>query len=195
MELSSSSKDKLVGGLLVGPKISDQSNTTLIISYSGSSVGDFFNVDRQVLASAVLNITLIDEKGVSITQLDAPLIICLALPNTTIKSDKFCLSYFDEDKAKWRCEDECLTNTPSNGNPASEESKFLCGETSHLTNFALLLTGGSDNAACQSKSDNNTLGWVSLGMVAGAIVLVALCGLVVEVNFRWKAHRQAALLS
>ena len=190
VDLSASSKGKLVGGLLVGPNLSDRSNTTLVTSFSDSGVDNVFN--QQVLASRVLNITLLDEDGTSITQLDAPLIICLAPPDAAKKGDTFCLSYFDEKKEEWRCEDECLTDIPTKGEETGERSDLVCGETRHLTNFALLLTGG--NSACQSSRDN-TLSWVSLGMVAGAVVLVAFCGLVAEIQVRWRLRRQAIILS
>ena len=46
------------------------------------------------------------------------------------KGNKVCLSYYDERAAKWKCQDECLTSA----------NNLLCGQTPHLTNFALLLS-------------------------------------------------------
>jgi hypothetical protein len=165
--------------------LSNQVNTTLIAAYTSSEID---TSGRQVLASPTLNITLSDGQGNSITQLDSPLTICLVMPNTTKKAERVCLSFFDEIKKKWRCEDECLTNIATKGandKGGTEVENLLCGQTGHLTNFALLLVGSDGQDPCQSSKDN-TLAWVSLGLVAVAIVVVALSGLVVEARIRWR---------
>jgi hypothetical protein len=68
----------------------------------------------------------------------------------------------------------------------------LCGETSHFTNFALLLAGnggGGGNAdPCASSSLDYTLPYVSLGMVAGAICMVLIGILLVELRIRIRMH-------
>ena len=66
-------------------------------------------------------------------------------------------------------------------------------QSHHLTNFALLLIGNDGEDQCLSGKDN-TLAWVSLGMVAGAIVIVALSVVLVEVWVRWKKHQFAIYL-
>ena len=160
-----------------------QENTSLTIIFSTNVPGTF---SGQELGGTILDITLTDSEGEPITQLDTPLVICLELPNNT-KIDKAnppCLSYFDERKAKWRCVDECLTN------PGKDS--LLCGQTDHLTNFALLLSGaagGSGSDPCHSVSHDNTLAWISLGMVAGAVLIVALSVVVVEIRARWQVRR------
>ena len=170
-------------GSLFIPQLSGQENTTLTITFSTNVPQNFFGQD---LGGTILDITLTDSEDQPITQLDTPLVICLALPNDT-KIDKGktpCLSYYDERKAKWRCEDECLTN------PGKEN--LFCGKTDHLTNFALLLSGSGGNEGndpCSSESHDNTLAWVSLGMVAGAIVIVALCVVLVEIRIRLETRR------
>jgi hypothetical protein len=55
-----------------------------------------------------------------------------------------CLGYLDESVSppKWKCEDECLQRSSSGQ---------VCGDTSHFTNFAILLGGGgSGGNACES---------------------------------------------
>ena len=93
-------------------------------------------------------------------------------------------------KDKWRCEDECLTNVATKGNNApntgGNQENLLCGQTGHLTNFALLLIGNDGEDPCQSGGKSNTLAWISLGMVGGAMLVVALSVLAVEVHFRWR---------
>ena len=181
-----------MGALFVPPNLSNQANTTLVTSYMGGAPSNSFN--QQVLSSTVLNITLLDGQGNSITQLDSPLTICLALPNNTKKDKRVCLSYYDERKNDWRCEDDCLTTVGNNA--AAGETKrenLLCGQTSHLTNFALLLKGNDREDPCKS-GDNNTLAWISLGMVGGAILFVFLSVVMVEVLFRWRYYKQRRLL-
>ena len=107
-----------------GPQLSIQENTTLVITFS-TNVSETFS--NQELGGTILDITLTDSEGEPITQLDTPLVICLELPNNTKldKGKRPCLSYYDERKSKWRCEDECLTN------PGKDS--LLCGQTDHLT--------------------------------------------------------------
>ena len=142
---------------------------------------------HQELGGTILDITLEDLDGNSVTQLDAPLVICFEQPNKTssFKNRDVCLSYYDVKKAKWLCEDECLSFTG--------KGEQLCGITDHLTYFAWLLSGAAggngDADPCSSFSQDNTLAWVSLGMVAGAILIVSLCVIVVEVRTRWNVRR------
>lgn len=53
-----------------------------------------------------------------------------------------CLAYFDETTSKWQCQDDCLEKKTM----GSRET--LCGTTDHLTNFAILLSGGGSNSKC-----------------------------------------------
>ena len=69
---------------------------------------------------------------------------------------------------------------------SSKEGENLeCGQTDHLTNFALLLVGSDADDPCLSGKDN-TLAWVSLGMVAGAVVVVVFSVVLLEIRMRWK---------
>ena len=182
-------KEDMFGALNVRPFLANQLDTTLIISYNSNGISDSFN--QQVLASTALNITFWDGQNRSITQLDKPLTVCLSPTLKPKKGDKVCLSYYEERKGKWICEDECLTTVASKGTNASNRrsqiENLLCGQTDHLTNFALLLSGSEkeDQDPCGSSKDN-TLAWVSLGMVGGAILLVALSAVAVEFYIRWR---------
>ena len=133
------------------------------------------------LASAVLDITLIDSQGSFISQLNAPLIICLPKPLNVKKGESVCLSYYNEKKGEWLCEDECITS----------QNDLFCGETDHLTNFALLLSGGKPDEGdpCHPQSQNRTMAWLSLGFVAGAVLIVALSVVVIEIFVRIKKNR------
>ena len=138
-----------------------------------------------------MNITLgRDGKDKSISQLLSPLTICLALSNDTKKNEKVCLSYYDPSSDKWKCEDKCLTTVNSKGADHVDWQNLLCGETDHLTSFALLLLGKEeeDQDLCQT-SRSDTLAWISMGMVAGAILAVALGVMVIEAHIRWKHYR------
>ena len=133
-----------------------------------------------------LDITATDPQGSSITELEVPLTICLR----RFKQRKdLCLGFYDDRTDNWICEDKSLTTS------SGINKDFLCGETRHLTNFALLLTGqvGEDDP-WNSKSLNAILTWVSMGMVAGAIVIIAVFVLLLEVHVRIRQQRQAALL-
>ena len=129
-----------------------------------------------------------DSAGNPITQLESPLTICLPRPNNTKKSEKVCLSFFDEKKGEWRCQDECLST--------DGKEDLICGTTDHLTNFALLLSGrsGKDDP-CASGNENFVIAWLSLSFVGGAIVVVILSGVVIEISVRRKTNRRDRLLS
>lgn len=70
------------------------------------------------------------------TKFGAAATLCLE-PNPGAKTEKSCLGYQDNG-GKWKCEDPC---------PTARDGGVLCGETSHFTNFAVLLEGGS-GATC-----------------------------------------------
>ena len=180
---------QVVATLAIPSDLSNQPNTTLVISYSPNVPRNFSNSN---LGGSILDIHLVDSVGEFITQLDAPLIICLNRPDRPVKNKNACLSFYDEATKKWKCEDECLH--------FRDQNDQLCGETDHLTNFALLLAGASgknsaNNNPCSSSSLDNTLAWVSLGMVAGAILIVALSVVVIEVRARWNVHRLNSTIS
>ena len=94
-----------------------------------------------------------------------------------------CLGYQDV-KGRWICEDQCIKS--SNGTS--------CGVTSHFTNFAILLSGagggkGQDDP-CRSSSQDYTLPYISLGFVAGAICIVLISVIFIEVWFRKEIRRK-----
>ena len=176
------------GSLYVPSGLSSQENTTLAITFT-TNVPDSFS-DQQ-LGGIILDITLTDSEGRPITQLDTPLVICLAQSNTTKleKGQSPCLSYYDERKDKWTCQDECLNN--------AGQGSLYCGRTDHLTNFALLLSGSSGKSdPCVSQSVDNTLAWASLGLVVGAILIVALGVIAIEIRVRLHSlHLQAQIMT
>jgi hypothetical protein len=180
--------EELLGGLVIPEDWEKLKNATLTTTYSGWN-GSRGSYNNQVLRSVVVNITL-QEVGKSISQLLSPLTICLALSNDTKKNEKVCLSFYDPSSDKWKCEDKCLTTINSKGADHADWQNLLCGETDHLTSFALLLLGKEeeDQNLCQT-SRSETLAWISMGMVAGAILAVALGVIIIELYIRWKHYR------
>jgi hypothetical protein len=65
--------------------------------------------------------------------------LCFSGVTDTEPSGK-CLGYKDKNNA-WKCEDECVTK---------KGDGKLCGHTSHFTNFAILLQGGSQDECSSS---------------------------------------------
>ena len=88
------------------------------------------------------------------------------------------------DGGKWKCEDECLTSVETKGanSAGAKEENLLCGGTNHLTNFAILLMGNDAQKQCQSGKDG-IFGWIFTGMVGGAVVVILLSVLVIELFF------------
>jgi len=77
--------------------------------------------------------------------LPSDLTICISTGTPVKKSytdGNACLGYIASSANQWKCEDPCLKKSTSvNG------TEQLCGKTSHLTSFAILLSGGSHRIA------------------------------------------------
>lgn len=159
------------------------------LSATGTSLEVNFVRDTQFRSDAssdvgttVIAIELFDDNGNPITQLDEPLTICLeadSLPG--LDSDQMCLSFYDEEEQAWLCEDNNLMDSGDNQ---------LCGTTPHLTNFALLLSGGGASSAGWDK----TMGWLTLGFTAGAVVIILASLVVLEIKMRYQTAKQTTQL-
>ena len=174
-----------LGGLYVPPSLVDIFNASLTIT--NPAIGPTTNPANQQLVSGILNITLA-AGGNSITQLNSSLTICLGLSDQE-QANKVCLSFFDERKNKWRCQDKCLRFGPPPGN-------LICGETDHLTNFALLLSDNSrDKQECGSVSRSNTIAWIAMALIIGAILVVAVAVLILEIQIRLRIRKRERFIS
>ena len=123
-----------------------------------------------------MDITLLNSEGQEIKDLDSPLTICFLRPNNTRQKAKdLCLGFYNEEMGKWRCEDLCLTT----------ESNELCGQTDHLTNFAVLLMGNLKEDPCTTKTGGEVLAWISLGFIVTAILFVITGVCLIEVRYRY----------
>lgn len=127
------------------------------------------------LKSAVVDITLTVEDQV-VTQLADPIEICLTDANQFENvSPTLCLGFFDVQQQEWLCEDLSLS--------LNAQGQW-CGETGHLTSFALLL--GGDTGSSGEYFPQSTIAWISLGFIAGAIIIVVLGVGAVEIRYRNK---------
>lgn len=72
---------------------------------------------------------------------------------------------------------------------------MLCGETDHLTSFALLLKGdGSGFGDCDDNEDY-LIAWLSLAFVAFALVIFFIFVIVFESRMAYRNYRRERLLS
>ena len=161
-----------------------------LITENGEQVGNIFfsdiegsfdinfttNTDSSLIGNIIVDITIYDLEGNSISQLPDDLKICLKEEKRN--DDNICLSFFNTKTEEWECEDECL----------SREGNQYCGTTNHLTSFALLLNGKTSNSNCSSEDDYVIL-WLSLAFVGLAIILFIIVALVVEFKIRWKRRK------
>jgi len=156
-----------VGSLIIPRGLSGNSDS-LEVSFTRNTDAA---ADSSV-GSIILSIELFDDSGAPITQLDEKLTICLAASSLPgIDRDAICLSYYDVVEERWICEDNNLVDTIEEGQ--------LCGDTPHLTNFALLLSGDGSSAGW-----DNTMSWLTLGFTIGALVIIALSVMVLELHIR-----------
>jgi len=116
--------------------ISDNSEIVLLpVSPEASVAGHFSNLN-----SPIINVVLI-QNG-ELIQPSGSVEICFEVKEEDSKNS--CLSFYDEKKNKFVCEDPCLVY----------EDGQACGRTSHFTNFALVLDGGGKgNSGCSSDED------------------------------------------
>ena len=116
------------------------------------------------LRSSVVNIRLVDVNGNSI-QPESSLSICL--DSQSSNQDDLCLGSFDEETGKWQCDDHCLEE---------DSDGQLCGDVDHLTNFALLLSGGNGGGSgCGSSINGYILGSAFNDLMLIMSVTIACC--------------------
>jgi len=134
------------------------------------------NVDTNdvSLGNAIFDISILDEFGSSVSKFDDSMKICFEEENSI--DDNACLGYYDTDSQSWECEDECL----------DKEGSQYCGDTKHLTSFALLLGGGNNgnNGGCGDSDLDLVITWISIGFIAFAIFFVILGIAVIELRYR-----------
>ena len=162
-----------------------------LITENGEQVGSIFfadmqgsfdinfvtNVDSNLIGNTIIDITIYDRKGNSISKLPDDLKICLKEKKRK-DDDDMCLSFFNTKTGEWECEDECL----------SRENNQYCGITDHLTSFALLLNGKTSNSNC-SNEDNYLIPWMSLAFVGLAVILFMVVVIIIELKIRWQRRK------
>lgn len=84
------------------------------------------------VASAVIDISLVDSTGARVQPGD-DIEICLEVSDSDRVEDEGCLSFFDEMRNEWVCEDPCL----------DVDNNTACGTVDHLTKYAAPLSFSS----------------------------------------------------
>ena len=121
----------------------------------------------EIVSTYVIDVTAIDKTTGKEIEFTDNAEICMKVDDTDKKKDS-CLGYYAEDDVEWKCEDECL----------KKESSFLCGDTNHFTNFAVLL-GGIPGTGNHCSSQNYFIFdkmWKDLVLISGIICLMCLLG-------------------
>ena len=191
VELGGCLEDQIDGFLIIPPNLTSTMNATLIASYQSEGVETF---SGSHLNSIILSLILIDDQGIMITLLDEMLYICLPELNPEANSaNRNCLSYFDRKRSRWKCEDSCLFYEFRASNSSQEPTVYWCGRTGHVGELALMRMNFEDSCYSYYSSgeykDDYTLDWLAMGMIASAILLVALSVLAIEALYRWKAYK------
>jgi len=129
------------------------------------------------IMSAVADITLDSPTLGSLNQLAKPLKICLQAD----EENDYCLSYRSDPSDEWKCEDQCL----------EKKDNAYCGQTDHLTSFALLLGQGVKD--CSDSADRLFI-WLSVGFIGGALILVLVAVISMEIYLRVASKRRSEFL-
>ena len=191
MEVSPTTRPSLAAANDPGTTVYQQINSTTVLTidnvlYLPINPSDFTensfiyakSADSSLLAAANGNtpsVSLLSEAvdiSLASGEISGSLEICL---NTNSKSDKdACLGYIDEKTNEWKCEDYCLK---------SRNGSYSCGKTSHLTNFAILLQGGSGSKnKCGSEEDYITdTAYHDLILVIAIIVFVIIVAVIISI--------------
>ena len=112
--------------------------------------------------SRTVQVVLLDSFGFEI-QPENDIEICFQVSSDT-KKDETCLGFFNTENQQWECEDECLSEPNKN---------TLCGQTDHLTNFGLLLTGSGGADKCDSAGGiDQIILYLSIAFAACAIMAI-----------------------
>lgn len=145
-------------GSVTLPASSVEAGETLLIGPASPDATEAA-ADLEV-ASDIVNVVLEDIFGISV-QPNGDIEVCLTVSDVDEAKDNGCLSFYDEDRDRWVCEDPCL----------EFDGDTACGTTDHLTNFAVLLTGG--NGDCSDDDDGYIFdaGWKD-GVLVGSVFLV-----------------------
>ena len=177
-------------------EISPNSAVSLLTD-SGRSVGNIFfseniegfldvnfvtNIESNTIGNTIVDITILDFGGNSISELSGPIKICLAQEKT---NEDICLSFYNTKTEEWECQDKCL----------SRENNQYCGTTDHLTSFALLLQGGGNNGGKCDSSEDYVFAWLSMALLILAILIIIICVLLNEVRFRLIYQRKKRIMS
>ena len=91
-----------------------------------------------------------------------------------------CLGFLN-DQGEWECEDPCLES----------KGDQLCGQTTHFTNFALLLGGAAGATGCGSGNFEYTLTYLSVGFIGGALLCILVAMILIEIRFRFRARHRS----
>ena len=167
-----------------------------LLTDSGRTVGNVFfsdiegfldinfitNIESNSIGNTIVDITILDLDGNSISELNGPIKICLTQEKT---NEDICLSFFNTKTKEWECQDKCL----------SRENNQYCGTTDHLTSFALLLQGGGNKGGKCDSSENYILAWLSMALLIFAILIIIICVLLNEVRFRLIYQRKKRIMS
>ena len=128
-----------------------------------NQIFDFQEPEGAEIVSSVFDIRLVDVNGEEIN-FDGSATLCFDILNPDqVSKKRSCLSFFNEEKQEWECEDKCLEE--------NENGQF-CGSTSHFTDFAILFYGiDGPGAACSSTPNPYIFDayWKDLIMVASFI--------------------------
>ena len=183
---------KIVGTVNI-PETELQNNNVLIIN---TLLPIYY--DEQI-KSSILDFTLLDSSGNSITTFKEPVELCFDVEQDVLdsnkkkdkckdtKDDKPCLSFLNEGQL-WECIDDNLKQN---------EQNFLCGKTNHFSSFAVLLNGGGskNNNNCDDEDNYFTKSvlWDSLTIVFVVVFIICLCiifiCLIDRVSFLNKLYR------
>lgn len=141
------------------------------------------NVPDSDIASAVFDITLLDESGNEV-QLTEPAEVCFVVDEQY--SEDSCLGFIDTSvfPSRWVCEDKCL----------KKKDDQVCGKTDHFTSFAVLL--GSFNADC-GANDNIMMfdaTWKDSLLIAITAIVVVFTLIVIALLLAYTKPGQRLLL-
>lgn len=134
----------------------DSGGAVLVVNQASSDV----RLVEEVVTD-VVDVTIVDGSGNVLDTFDGDdLEVCFSTED--FDTDDVCLGFYNDD-GTWECQDYCLSTTSG-----TDGEDLLCGNTPHLTNFALLL---SDEAGSESRCGSSSIDFLFVYLSVAAVCL------------------------
>lgn len=143
----------------------------------------FINSRCKSIITPMVNLTMITPNGEELATFDFEDHVKICLESFAfVDVDDTCMAFYVGEADDWRC-------VPFN--TQKDATSRYCSVTTHFTSFAVLLTANDGGDSSNDNAFDSTYGWLSLGAVLLAVLIILAVIFVYDIRFR----RKRALLN